>query len=81
MARSSSEIAAVVFEGFVPGDDAGFAVNSLAAVGINAISCRAGEMSKAIQIMEFGVGAGGVTTAAPVPGVEPTTTETEEMAA
>jgi hypothetical protein len=75
MARSGSEIAAVVFEGFMPGDDAAFAVNSLTAVGINAISCRSVELSKAIQIMEFGVGSGGVTTVAPVPDVEPATNE------
>ncbi len=81
MARSGSEIAAVVFEGFMPGDDAGFAVNSLTAVGINAISCRSGELSKAIEIMEFGVGAGDVTTVAPVPDVDPATTESEEAAA
>ena len=59
MARSGSDIAAVVFEGFMPGDNAQHAVNILASVGVSAISCRRGELSRAMKSMEQGVAAGG----------------------
>ena len=81
MARSGSEIAAVVFEGFMPGDDAGYAVNSLVSVGVNAISCTNGEFSKAVSELEQGVGSGRFTTVAPVPASEPASADSEELAA
>lgn len=59
MARAGSDVAAVVFEGFTPGDNAGSAVHSLASVGVSAISCRKGELSQAIEVMEQGSVAGG----------------------
>ena len=54
MARSGSDVAAVIFEGFVPGDSAESSVTSLKSVGANAISCRRGELSEGIKIMERG---------------------------
>ncbi len=82
MVRSGSEIAAVVFEGFVAGDSAGNAVSALTSIGVNAISCRSGEFLKAVRQMEQGVAVGGVfTTAAPTPTTEPGVTESEEIAA
>lgn len=80
MARSGSEIAAVIFEGFMPGDDAGYAVNSLTSVGVNAISCRFGEFYKAVQEMEHGVGSGVSTTYAPTPDIELAAVESNESA-
>lgn len=80
MARSGSEIAAVVFEGFMAGDNAGHAVNTLTSVGINAISCRLGEFSQAIKQMEQGAAAAGTPVVTPV--LEPVDpTETEQVAA
>ena len=73
MARSDSEIAAVVFEGFMPGDNAGHAVNTLTSVGINAISCRLGEFSQAIMQMERGAAAAGTPVVTPV--LEPVDTK------
>ena len=58
MARSGSDIAVVVFEGFMPGDDAGHAVSALTSVGISAITSRLGEFSKSIRQLEQGVGVG-----------------------
>ena len=58
MARSGSDIAVVVFEGFMPGDDAGHAVSALTSVGISAIASRLGEFSKTIRQMEQGIGVG-----------------------
>ena len=81
MAKSGSDVAAVVFEGFTAGDDAGNAVNTLLSSGINAISCSRGEFSDAVSRMERGVGAGQSTSAAPVPACEPAATEVEELAA
>ncbi len=69
MARSGSDVAAVVFEGFMPGDDAQHAVNTLASAGVNAISCRRGELSSALKEMEQGAGGTkyqGQKTAGPV---------------
>ncbi len=80
MARAGSEIAAVVFEGFMPGDDAGSAVNSLNSVGVNAVTCRKGEFSKAARELEHGVGSGGYTSTAPVPEFD-TLDGSEELAA
>jgi len=57
MSRSGSDVAAVVFEGFMPGDDAGHAVNMLASVGASAIACHRGDLSAAIHSMEQGVAA------------------------
>ena len=79
--RRGSDVAAVVFEGFTAGDDAGNAVNTLLSSGINAISCSRGEFSDAVSRMERGVGAGQSTSAAPVPACEPAATEVEELAA
>lgn len=59
MARSGSDVAVVVFEGFMPGDNAQHAVNTLVAVGVNAISCRHGELSHGIKAMERGIAADG----------------------
>lgn len=59
MARSGSDVAAVVFEGFMPGDNAQHAVNILASVGVSAISCRRGELSRAMKLMEQGAAADG----------------------
>jgi hypothetical protein len=70
IARSGSEVAAVVFEGFMPGDDAGHAVNTLTSVGINAISCSKGEFSKAVREMEQGIGFAGSVASAPTPSTE-----------
>ncbi|MBN4064187.1 DUF58 domain-containing protein [Dehalococcoides mccartyi] len=81
MARSGSEIAAVVFEGFMPGDDAANAIKTLTSVGVTAMSCRLGEFSKAVSEMEHGIGAGRHTISAPTPATEPITTESEELAA
>jgi len=81
MARSGSEIAAVIFEGFMPGDDAGHAVSSLTSVGVNAVTCRQGEFSKAVREMEHGAGTGGHTSAAPTPGLESDAIGLEELAA
>lgn len=81
ISRSGSEIAAVVFEGFMPGDDAGHALNTLTSVGINAISCSKGEFAKAIHLLEHGVGAGGLITATPTPRTDLESTESEELAA
>jgi hypothetical protein len=80
MARAGSEIAAVVFEGFMPGDDAGSAVNSLNSVGVNAVTCPKGEFSKAARELEHGVGSGGYTSTAPVPEFD-TLDGSEELAA
>ena len=55
LARSGSDVAVVVFEGFLPGDDAQSAVKMLAATGVNAIPCRRGELSAGIALMEHGV--------------------------
>lgn len=77
MSRSGSEIAAVVFEGFMAGDDAGHAVNTLTSVGINAISCHLGEFSQAIRQMEQGAAAVGTPVVTPV--LEPV--ESEQVAA
>ncbi|MCZ6539049.1 MAG: hypothetical protein O6922_04400, partial [Chloroflexi bacterium] len=66
MARSGSDVAVVVFEGFMPGDNAQHAVNTLVAVGANAISCRQGELSHGIKAMEQGVAADGYQ--APIAG-------------
>jgi hypothetical protein len=77
MARSGSDIAAVIFEGFIPGDDSAHAVNFLASVGINAISCRSGEFSEALRRMEQGAATVGTPITAPVPEV----VEEEEVAA
>lgn len=57
MSRSGSDVAAVVFDGFMPGDDAGHAVNMLASVGASAIACHRGDLSAAIHSMEQGVAA------------------------
>ena len=62
IARSGSDVATVVFEGFMPGDDAQHVVGMLTAVGISAISCRRGELSSAIRSMEQGVAADWRTT-------------------
>jgi hypothetical protein len=59
MARSGSDVAAVIFEGFMPGDNAGNAVSSLTSIGVSAISCRFGEFSDAVRLMEQGVAARG----------------------
>ncbi|MEE8045633.1 MAG: hypothetical protein V3T49_02215, partial [Dehalococcoidia bacterium] len=80
MARSGSDIAAVIFEGFMPGDDSAHALNTLASVGINAVSCRAGEFSEAVRRLEQGVAAIGTPLVAPVPD-SIDTTEVEEVAA
>ena len=81
MARSGSEIAAVIFEGFMPGDDAGYEVNMLNSVGVNAITCEMGDFSKAVLQMEQGIGVGGAITIAPTPESEAAITESEELAA
>jgi len=81
MARSGSEIAAVVFEGFMPGDDAGHALNMLNSVGVNAIAGRNHELTDAVRSMERGVGVGGAVTTAPTPATELDTAESEELAA
>ena len=80
MARAGSEIAAVVFEGFAPGDDAGSAVNSLTSIGINAVACRKGEFSKAVREMEHGAGAGVQVAASPVADFD-SFDDAEELAA
>jgi len=67
MARAGSDIAAVIFEGFMPGDDAAHAVNTLTSVGISAISCRSGEFAQAVRQMEQGVGVIGTPSVAPIP--------------
>ena len=77
MARSGSDIAAVVFEGFMTADDAGHAVNTLTSVAVNAISCHLGDFSQAMKQMEQSVAAVGTPVVTPV--VEPT--ETEQVAA
>ena len=59
MSRTGSDVAAVVLEGFMPGDDAQHAVNMLAAVGASAMSCRLGELSRAMRTMEQGISADG----------------------
>jgi uncharacterized protein (DUF58 family) len=59
MSRTGSDVAAVVLEGFMPGDDAQHAVNMLAAVGASAMSCRLGELPRAMRMMEQGVSADG----------------------
>lgn len=59
MARSGADVAAVVFEGFIPGDQAGSAIISLTNVGVSAFSCRKGELAEAIRIMELGTSAVG----------------------
>jgi uncharacterized protein (DUF58 family) len=66
MARSGSDIAAVIFEGFAPGDDAAHSVSTLASVGISAMACRSGAFSEAVRQMEQGVGAIGTPLVAPV---------------
>lgn len=81
MSRSGSEIAAVVFEGFMPGDNAGHAVSMLSSVGVNAIPCQLGEFSKAVSQMEQGVAAGGTSPVPSDTGHDPVTTESEELAA
>lgn len=81
MAKSGSEIAAVVFEGFMPGDNAGHALSMLNSVGVNAIAARNHELTEAIHSMERGVTGGRVVTSAPTPTSEPVTTESEELAA
>jgi len=77
MAHSGSEIAAVVFEGFMTADDAGHAVNTLTSVGINAISFHLGEFSQGMKKMEQGVAAVGTTVVTPVAE----TTAIEQVAA
>jgi uncharacterized protein (DUF58 family) len=79
MARSGSDIAAVIFEGFVAGDDAGSAVSMMSSVGVNAMSCRLGEFSTAVHTMEQGIGSGGFI--ATTPESDSAATETEEVAA
>jgi hypothetical protein len=80
MARSGSEIAAVVFEGFMAGDNTGHAVNTLTSVGISAISCHLGEFSQAVKQMEQGATAVGTPAVVPVlVPVDPT--QTEQVAA
>ncbi|MCH8910848.1 MAG: DUF58 domain-containing protein, partial [Chloroflexi bacterium] len=85
MARSGSDIAAVVFEGFMPGDNAQHAVNILASVGVSAISCRRGELSRAMKSMEQGVAADGYqaekTAAVATAKAATTGTRTKEHAA
>ena len=77
MARSGSDIAAVVFEGFMTADDAGHAVNTFTSVGVNAISCHLGEFSQSMKQMEHSVTPVGTPVTTPV--VE--STETEQVAA
>ncbi len=85
MARSGSDIAAVVFEGFMPGDNAQHAVNILASAGVSAISCRRGELSRAMKTMEQGVAADGYqagkTAAVATAKAATTGTRTKEHAA
>jgi uncharacterized protein (DUF58 family) len=58
MARSGSDVAAVIFEGFTPGDSALPTLAALASVGVNAIPCQRGALSDAMKLMEQGVAAG-----------------------
>ncbi len=81
MARAGCEIAAVIFEGFGLGDDADSTVKSLTSVGVNAMSCRFGELSDAVRKMEFGVGVDITTAVAKTPSLVPISTESEELAA
>jgi uncharacterized protein (DUF58 family) len=80
MARSGSEIAAVVFEGFMPGDDAAHAVNTLTSVGVNAISCRLGEFSETVRRIEQGVTVVGTPILTPAPNTDDET-DIEQVAA
>ena len=87
MSRTGSDVAAVVFDGFMPGDEATHAVNTLTSVGISAIACHRGELSAAMRSMEQGAAAtrrAGKTTATAVaeePSTELAGTGTREHAA